>query len=97
MRDKVFNFLVKRYEKKNHVWKWHDDFIFGGFIYYIWDWIPMLLYIYVTYLVVNYTYGRYGWFRGILVLGVMVLIRINALIRKVDLTNRLLKGKSKDL
>jgi hypothetical protein len=95
-RDKIFNNIVRRHlsdgkKKKGLPWTKSDDFVWGGSIYVVWDFIPQLLFLFFVYYIVNMTYDHYGWFKAITVLGVMVLIRVNSLIRQQQTTNRFLK------
>jgi hypothetical protein len=91
MRDSIFNAVVKRYGVKGNHWKRSDDMVWGGALYHVLDYFFMILFVYFVYIVANFTYNRYGVFKAAMVIVVMALIRLNALIRKVDLTNRLLK------
>lgn len=91
MRDKVFNAVVRRYGKKGNEWKSSDDIVWGGAIYHLWDFVPLLIFVYFVYFVTNWTYDKYGWFRAIVVLAIMVIIRLNAMTRKLDQINRRLE------
>lgn len=90
-RDAIYNWIVRKYESKGKAWHRSDSIVFGGFLYHIWDWVPTLLFVYFTWLIVNYTYNTYGEFKAFVALGVMLIIRLNSIQRQVSLTNRLLK------
>jgi hypothetical protein len=92
LRDKVYNWLVRRYGQKGNVWQTSDTVVWQGAIYHVWPWIPALLFIYVTYFIANWTYEHYGMFRALTVLAVMMLIRVNTLVRKLDQLIRVMKG-----
>ena len=83
MRDKVFNWLVRKYEAKGRKWGKSDDVIFGGAIYVIWDWCGILLFLYVMWLLFNFSRKHYDDVHAIAFLMVMILWRLNILIRKV--------------
>lgn len=91
-RDAIYNWLVKKYERKGKHWKKSDSAVFGGFLYYVWDFVPSLLFIWFTWWLVMLSYDHYGEFHAFVTLGIMLLFRLNALLRQVTMTNRLLKG-----
>ena len=92
-RDIVFNWIVRRYERNGHVWKKSDGMVWGGALYHVLDYFWMLIFIYFVYVVANFMYDRYGIFKAGMVIVVMILIRFNSLIKKVDQTNRILKER----
>jgi hypothetical protein len=88
-RDKIYNAVVARYGKKGNLWTKSDTFIFYGFIYTIWDYFIMVLFLWLIYFAANFFYEKYGLWRAISFLFVVILIRINMLIRvqnKIDKT-----------
>jgi hypothetical protein len=91
-RDKVFNWVVRRYGLKGNKWKTSDDVIFGGVVYHVWDWIPILLFIYFVYFITTWVHDKYGLFRALVVLAIMVIMRLNAVVRKLDQINRRLSA-----
>jgi hypothetical protein len=93
VRDGIYNSIVRRYGVNGHQWNKSDEIIWGGAIYQVADLGFTLLFLWVVYLVANSLYNHYGIFRAVAFLVVMGLLRINTLIRKVDFTNRILKGK----
>jgi len=97
MRDVVYNWLVAKYAKKGKVWTtkgiFSDRVFFNALLDQAWPWVPTLLFIYVVYFLASWAFSRYGIFKAILVVAVMVIIRINALVRQVSYTNRLLKER----
>lgn len=93
MRDQVYNWIIARYGKKGHPWTTSDKFVWYGAVYFVWDWIWLLIFIYFIYAMGNLLYNKYGLWKAVMFVVVMVLIRFNSLIKKVDQTNRLLKEK----
>jgi hypothetical protein len=91
VRDSIFNAVVKRYGVKGNHWKRSDEFVWNGAIYYVWDYFLMVLFIWFTYWLATAMYDHYGLFKAMMVVVVMFLVRLNSLVRKVDLTNRLLR------
>ena len=92
-RDWVYNKIVKRYGDKGNAWTTSDTVIWSGFLYYVVDYLFAIAFIALIYYVVNWTYGKYGIARAGMVFGVMLLWRINVLIRQATHTNRLLGAK----
>jgi hypothetical protein len=91
-RDAIYNWLVRRYGKLGHPWQKSDKIVFGGFLDYVWPWIPDLFFVYVMYFILKWTYTLYGTERLFMLAVVMVLFRLNALIRAQKHTNALLKS-----
>jgi hypothetical protein len=89
LRDKLYNKIVARYGAKGNLWTSSDTFVFGGFLYFIWDYFIMVLFLWLIYFAANFFYEKYGLWRAISFLFVVILIRINMLIRvqnKIDKT-----------
>jgi hypothetical protein len=82
-RDKVFNWFVRLYERKGKRWEGSDDFLFGGFIYVLWDLFASVVFVWIMYFLVNWVYDRYGLFRALSLIAVGLLLRINTMIRKL--------------
>ena len=91
MRDAVFNWVVRRYGRLGHKWKKSDQFIFYNAIYFIWDYFWIIIFLYLIYWIANAMYERYGMWRAVLVIGVIFLLRMNQIIRKLDQQIKLLK------
>lgn len=90
-RDAIFNAIVRRYGKKGNIWTKSDEFIWGGALYYVWDYFFALMFIYLVYWLATATYDRFGLFKAMMVVTAMTLLRINALVRKLTLNNQLMK------
>ena len=91
-RDAVYNWIVRRYGEKGNGWGLSDTLVFKGAIFYVWPWIPDLAFVYLMYFILNWTYARYGFERLFVLAIVMLLFRLNALIRAQKHTNALLKA-----
>lgn len=74
-------------------WSASDQFIWHGMIYVVWDWIGMLIFLYIIYFLANYAYDHYGLFKAVAFLAVTCLIRLNTLIRLQKQNNKLLGAK----
>lgn len=84
MRDRVFNWIVKRYERNKHEWTKSDDAVWGGFIYFIWDWIVILAFLYLMWFIFNLLRKGYDDVHAIAFLLIMILFRLNVMIRKLS-------------
>jgi hypothetical protein len=93
-RDKIYNAIVARYGKKGNRWSKSDTFVWKGFIYHIWDYFWMVVFIYIIYWAANALYDHYGMWRAISFIFVVILIRINMLIRVQKKMDRTLHSKS---
>ena len=97
MRDAFYNWIVTAYAKRGKKWTtkgiFSDRVFFSALFDQAWPWVPMLLFIYVFYWVTGWVYDRYGLARAVMFMAVMMLFRLNVLIRQVTFTNKLLKGR----
>lgn len=84
MRDKVFNGIVTRYGTKGNKWEKSDDQIWGGAIYFIWDWAMILVFIYFMWFMFNFMQKSYGDVHAIAFLLIMILFRLNIMIKKLS-------------
>jgi hypothetical protein len=93
-RDAIYNALVKLHARKGKPWTtegfFSDKLFWNTFLDQVWSWIPSLAFIYLMYIVATYTFDKYGLFRAVTVIAVLVLVRVNSVIRQISLTNRLL-------
>jgi len=96
-RDAIYNWFVTTYAKRGKPWTtkgfFSDKVFFNALLDQVWPWVPTLLFIYLVYFLATWTYDHYGIFRAICVLTVMCIIRVNALVRQVTYTNKLLKER----
>jgi hypothetical protein len=92
-RDLVYNKIVDRYGVKGNAWKTSDSIIFQGFIYYVWDYVMAIVVIGVLTWILVLTYDRFGLAKTGIVAFVMLLWRVNILIRQGAQANRLMGAK----
>lgn len=96
-RDAIYNWLVTKHAQKGKSWStegfFSDRVFWNATLDQVWPWVPVLLFIYLVYFLASWTFDNYGMFKAILVVAVMVIIRVNALVRQVTYTNKILKEK----
>jgi len=96
-RDAIYNWLVTAHAKKKKPWTtkgfFSDKVFWNVALDQVWSWVPSLAFLYLMYFLASYTYSHYGLFKAATVLVVMATIRLNALVRQVTYTNRLLKER----
>ena len=96
-RDAVYNWIVAKHRDKGKPWTtkgaFSDKTFWSAAIYNLWDWIPTLMFIYVTYFMADWIYQNKGAYGAVLFVAVMFLFRINTLIRLQRHTNELLKKR----
>jgi len=94
-RDAVYNAILTQHAKRGKSWTtrgfFSDKLFWTALLDQVWPWVPSLLFIYAMYIIAAYTYDHYGLFKAVTVIAVMGLIRLNALVRQVSYTNRILK------
>jgi len=88
IRDKIFNFVVARYKKFNHLWRKSDQRIWGNSIFVVVDYIWLLVWIGALWLVINGSLKRVGFEKTVFVVAMIFLIRINALVKQLVKLNR---------
>ena len=88
LRDKMYNFVVKRYKKNNHVWRQSDERIWKNSIYVVLDYIWLLCWIGILWLIINGSLKRVGFEKTVFVVAMIFLIRINALVKQLVKLNR---------
>jgi hypothetical protein len=92
-RDWVYNKILKRYGDKGNAWTASDSFLWQGFLYYVVDYIFAVGFIgLITWLLVL-TYDHFGPVKACIVAFVMLLWRVNIIVRQGNQTNRLLGAK----
>ena len=84
MRDRVFNWIVSRYGSKGNRWEKSDDRVWGGAIYHVWDFFTAILFIYLMWIIYNFSQRNYGDAHAIAFLLIMILFRINIAIKKLS-------------
>jgi len=88
MRDKLFNWIVGRYQKNNHLWKKSDQRVWHGAIFLCLDYAWLLIWIAALWLIINGSMKRVGFEKTIFVVAIIFLIRINSLIKQLVQLNR---------
>jgi hypothetical protein len=88
LKDKVFNWIVRRYERNGHEWKRSDDIVWRGSIYHVFDFFWMCLIVWLLIWSISLVYNRFGMFRALQSIMVIVLLRLAMISRKVSLLNR---------
>jgi hypothetical protein len=88
LRDKAYNWVVARYKRNNHFWKKSDERVWGGFIYYVVDYIWLLTWIGLLWLIINSSLKRVGFEKTVFVVAIIFLIRLNSLIKQMVQLNK---------
>lgn len=87
MRDRVFNFVVRRYEKNGHVWEKSDEVVWAGSVYVVASYFGYLALIGLLWWILNATIKYQGADHAVLLMLILVfvqLLRVNATMRKID-------------
>jgi len=88
LKDKVFDWVVRRYEKKGLAWRESDQKIFSGFIYGVGGYFSALLFFAFFGFLFYQTNKLYGFERAVLLALLMILFRVNILIKQIVILNR---------
>jgi hypothetical protein len=87
LRDKIFNAIVKRYEKNGHVWEKSDDVVWGGTIYVVASYFGYTALGGLLWWLLNATVKYQGADHAVLLMLILIflqLLRVNTIMRKVD-------------
>ena len=87
-KDKIFDWVVHRYQKHNHPWKKSDQTVWSGGIYGITSYGGMLLFFALIGFVLYQTNKLYGFEKAVLLGMLMILFRVNVLIKQMVQLNR---------
>ena len=94
VRDAVFNWVVaKHLAAGKKPWRKSDDVVWGGALYHVLDFFFLVIYIWFVWWIVTLVYDKFGMFKAIVMLSIFALIRLNNIVKGVNLTNRLLKSR----
>jgi hypothetical protein len=87
-KDKIFDWVVKRYQKNNHPWKKSDDRVWRGAIFGVTSYLGALVFFALIGFVLYQTNKLYGFEKAVLLAMLMILFRINVLIKQMVQLNR---------
>ena len=90
-RDRVFNWLIDLYTKKNRLWDGSDEFVFGGFLYYVLDYVGYGILFGVLWWLVGVMQSTKGDWYALFFLIIFVIVRIGMLLSAVRHGNRLVE------
>jgi hypothetical protein len=88
IRDRIFNWILKRYEKFHHPWRKSDDIIWRGVVNIMGELIGVLFFFWIMWLLINYSLKKYGEWRTLFYIILLVTFRINILIQQIGKLNK---------
>lgn len=87
-KDRFYNWVVLRYRKHNHPWMKSDERVWGGFIYGVLDYVWLVVWVWLFWWLLNSIMKHQGFQQAVLAALLMLLIRLNLLIRKITELNK---------
>lgn len=87
LRDKVYNWIVRKYGKNGHPWLKVDTILWTGFLYTIVGMIGYLIVIGALWWFLGKTIEYSGPEKAVLLMLILMfvqLLRMNAMLRKID-------------
>jgi hypothetical protein len=87
-KDKLFDWVVGRYKKHNHEWKKSDQRVWSGAIFGITTYFGTLLFFALLGWLLWQTNKLYGFEKAVLLALLMILFRVNVLIKQMVTLNR---------
>ena len=88
IKDKVFNAVVRLYERRGKRWQLSDTIVWRGSIYFVFDFFFMLLIIWLIVWGITFVYEKYGMFNALRSAIVIILLRLAMISRNVNLLIR---------
>ena len=87
-KDWLFDWIVGRYKKHNHPWKRSDQRVWHGSVYGLTSYFGAVFFFAFFGFLFYQTNKLYGFEKAILLAMMMVLFRINVLIRQMVALNK---------
>jgi hypothetical protein len=88
IRDKLFNWILGRYEKFHHPWTKSDDLIWRAVINVMGELIGILFFFWIMWLLINFSLKKYGEVRTIIYVILLLIFRINIMIQQINKLNK---------
>jgi len=88
IKDGIFNFILRRYKKFKHPWKRSDEAVWRRSIYLLGDLIGILFFFWIMWVLINFSLKRYGEWRTLFYVIILVIFRINMLIQQIGKLNK---------
>jgi hypothetical protein len=87
-KDAIFNWTVRRYKKHNHPWHKSDQRIWHGAIFGLTQYFGSIFFFVFIGLILYQTQKLFGFARAVLLALLMILFRINIIIKQIVQLNR---------
>ena len=88
LKDGAFNWIVSRYKKFNHPWKKSDNIVWKGAIYSL-SWLfGIIIFLAIMWVLINFSIKKYGEMRTLFYILLLVLLRVNAMIKQLIILNK---------
>lgn len=87
-KDKIFNWVVSRYQKHDHPWKQSDQRVWHGAIYGLTSYCGAVIFFVVIGWLLFQMQKLYGFEKALLLALLMILFRVNILIKQLVKLNR---------
>jgi hypothetical protein len=86
--DYIFNSIVERYRNLRNPWNKSDNLIWKSVCYTLPGFFGMILFFTIFWLLISFSTKKYGESRTMFWLIIVVLVRLNVLIKQLVLLNK---------
>jgi hypothetical protein len=86
--DFFFNWIVNRYRNLRNSWTKSDNFMWKGACYTFPELIGIIIFFTIFWLLINFSLKKYGEARTLFYLILIVLLRINVMIKQLVVLNK---------
>jgi hypothetical protein len=88
IKDKIFNWVVQKYKKKNLPWRKSDQRVFHGFIYGALQYLGYVAFFAIMYWMLGIVQKNSGFERALIVVLLIILVRLNVIIQQFVRLNK---------
>jgi len=86
--DAVFNWVVNRYRTLRHPWTRSDDIIWKTACYHIPEYIGIIIFFAIFWLLIKFSNKKYGEMRTLHFLILILIFRVNIMIKQLFALNK---------
>jgi hypothetical protein len=87
-RDATYNWVVSRYKKNGHAWRKSDTTVWKGFVYGVTAYIGYIIFFSLMMWLLMWIHDKYGAAKAIITALVILLARLNIMIKQLSSLNK---------
>ena len=94
LADKAYDWIIDRYTKNSRVFEFSDRFVWSGAVYVLPELFGYILFFVIFYWLGNIVYNNYGWPRLFMFFMLLLLWRLNVMVKLLHKVNKKLGDKN---